>query len=104
MADATGGPVHRYEGTGIKWTSSPKSVRLIQWVNDAGDINNTNADLVVVVDGTTLTFKIDKHNTDASVDENDVVAWQAGPFNPGLVINNFSITTMDAGQIHVWIS
>jgi hypothetical protein len=104
MADATNSGVHRYEGAGVKWSGgSPRSVRLIQWVQDAGDINHTNADLVIVVNGTALTFKFNPHDTAATQDDGNVVIYQAGPFNPGYMVNNFEITTIDAGHVHVWV-
>ena len=86
------------------WSSGTKQVRLIQWINDAGDINVTNADLVFTVNTTDITLKIDKHDTAASQDDNDVIAYQAGPFNPGIGVTNFTLTTLDAGVLHIWLS
>jgi len=104
MANQTTGNPMVLDTAATIWASGTKKVRLIQWINDAGDINNTNADLIFTINTTTITLKIDKHDTDASVDENDVIAYQAGPFNPGIGITNFVLTTLDAGVLHVWLS
>jgi hypothetical protein len=104
MANQTTGNPMVLDTAETIWTGQNKSVRLIQWINDAGDINNTNADLVFTINTTEITLKIDKHDTDASVDENDVIAYQAGPFNPGIGVTNLVLTTIDAGVLHVWLS
>jgi len=104
MANQTSGNLMVLDTVGTIWSDGTKSIRLIQWINDAGDVNNTNADCVFSIDQTTVTLKIDKHDTDASVDENDVVEYQAGPFNPGIPVHSFVLTTLDAGVVHIWIS
>jgi hypothetical protein len=78
-------------------------VILIQWVDDAGDIVNGST-LGVIVDGTTLSFTVNAHDTAASQDNAGVVFWQAGPFARPLVINTFEISDMAEGHMHVWVA
>ena len=89
---------------GSIWTTGTKNVRLIQWVQDNADVDVTLADCEFSVDQTAVTLKIDRHDTAASADENDVIKYQAGPFNPGIPVHSFVLTTLDAGVIHIWVT
>lgn len=104
MANQTTGNPMVLDTAGTIWAGPNKSVRLIQWINDAGDIVAATNDCVFTVNTSTITLKVDKHDTAASQDDNDVIAYQAGPFNPGIGVTNFVLTTLDAGVIHIWLS
>ena len=104
MANQTTGNPMVLDTTGTIWSSGNKSVRLIQWINDAKDIIEATNDCVFTVNTSVITLKVDKHDTAASQDDNDVIAYQAGPFNPGIGVTNFVLTTLDAGVIHIWLS
>jgi hypothetical protein len=75
-------------------------ILLIQWVEDAGDIGNDD-DLVMVVNGVTITIKPQRHETPASVDGGGVVYEAA--FSRPFVARDFSVTTIDHGALLVWL-
>lgn len=98
----TSNPIHA-EGTGTLWdssTSTPKSLRLVQWVDDNGDIIDDST-LVLTINGVALTAKL---QLAADISNYGVVVWQIGPFNPGISVTSFIITTMATGHLHVWIT
>jgi len=81
------------------WTKTPTKVRLIQWVDDNGDIIHDST-LVLTLNGVALTMKVQPVNDELGF---GAVVWEAGPFNPGVEIHSFVITTMGTGRLHVWI-
>jgi len=102
----TGNPIHA-DSAGTLWTSQkgdsaysyPKKVRLIQWIDDNGDLVHDST-LVLTINGVALTAKIQPVNDQLGF---GAVAWQIGPFNPGIPIHTFIVTTMGTGHLHVWI-
>jgi len=73
-------------------------IRLVQWVDDAGDIVDGST-LVLTVDGCALTVLYQM-----VADKNpNIVVWQIGPFNPGMLISSFVVTTMATGHLHIWL-
>ena len=97
----TSNPIH-CDAAGTLWTTSvpPKSVRLIQWIDDNGDLVHDST-LVLTINGVALTAKIQPLNDNLAF---GAVAWQIGPFNPGISISSFVITTMGTGHLHVWLN
>lgn len=81
------------------WNGENRNVRLVQWIDDAGDVDDTNT-LVMTINATVITFYMDMGT---AAERNDAVAWQAGPFSPGIPVNNLVLTTLDGGVVHVWI-
>lgn len=73
-------------------------VRLIQWLDDAGDIDDGDI-MVLEINGITLTCTVSK-TTD--VGWQAPVAWQIGPFNPGIPMRDIK-ATIDTGVIHIWV-
>ena len=74
-----------------------RRVNLIQWVDDNADIAN-NDDLVLALNGVSITVKPQRHNTADSVDGGGVV-YQIGPFSPGIRVSSLTITTIDHGSL-----
>jgi len=79
-------------------TTETVNLRLFQWVDDAGDVADTNS-CVVVINGTTLTAVVQKPS---DVGDHNVVLWQIGPFNPGIPVKGINVSTLDKGGAHVW--
>lgn len=80
------------------WTAA-RFVRLIQLVDDNGDIVHDTT-WVITVNGATLTVKIQPVNDQIAF---GAVAWQIGPFNPGMKVHTFVVDTAGAGNLHVWL-
>lgn len=80
------------------WTAA-RYVRLIQLVDNNGDIIHDTT-WVITVNGATLTIKIQPVNDQVAF---GAVAWQIGPFNPGMLIHTFVVGTAGAGNLHVWL-
>ena len=74
-------------------------IKLIQWVDDNADIAD-NDDLVLTINGQTVTIKYQK-TTD--VGSAGAVYYQAGPFNPPFIADSFVATTIDAGNVLIWL-
>ena len=91
--------IMRIEGAETVWEKTPKYVRLIQWVDDNGDIADDST-LVISLNGVSLTTKL---QLEADISNYGVVVWQMGPFNPGVAISDFIVTTMATGHLHIWI-
>lgn len=81
------------------WTESPKYVKLIQWVDDVGDMTD-NDDCILTINGVALTGRIQRPT---DVGFSHTVKWQIGPFNPGIPVSTFIVTTIDSGVIHIWL-
>lgn len=89
-------------------TTELVKLRLVQWVDDAEDIADSD-DIVFSINGQTLTAKIQIGTTAGgsaveSVTPNvgNVVVWQIGPFNPGIWVRGIVTTTIDHGALHFW--
>jgi len=82
--------------------SGMTTIRQIQWVDDNADIVDGD-DLVLSINGTAITIKVQMHDTAASRDPGTVVYYEAGPFNPGIAVEDFTVTTIDHGSLIVWI-
>lgn len=78
------------------WTNTNRKIRMIQWVDDNNDIADGD-DLVITINGVTLTFKIQITDNTA----NNLSFWTLGPFNPGMVTHQFGVTTIDHGALLV---
>ena len=98
MANSTKSNPYVCDSTGAVITK-PTTVREIQWVDDDGDIVHDST-LTLVVNGETLTFKIQPVNDQLGF---GAVAWRAGPFNPGIMISDLTISAMAQGHLHIWI-
>ena len=94
----TGNP-WRVEGAETLWVKTPTRVRLIQWVDDNGDIVHDST-AVLTINGVALTVKVQPLNDQVAF---GAVVWQIGPFNPGMLISDFVVTTLGTGHLHVWI-
>lgn len=99
MADQLTSNPYRVEAAATLWTKTPKYVRLIQWVDDNGDIIDDST-AVLTINGVALTVKL---QLAANVSNYGVVVWQMGPFNPGICISDFVVTTLGTGHLHVWL-
>lgn len=99
MANSTDSNPMRMEAAGTLWTKTPKYVRLIQWVDDNGDLVHDST-AVLTINGVTLTVKIQPVADSLGF---GAVAWQLGPFNPGICISDFVATTLGTGHLHVWL-
>ena len=75
-----------------------RKIRLIQWIDDASDIADGD-DLVIVLGGTTITFKV---TITSDIGEQALVKFQTGPFNPGYAVDGYSVTTIDHGVLYIW--
>ena len=100
MANQTDSNPIRMEAAGTVWTGKVKNVRLIQWVDDNADLVD-NSTLVLNINGVALTVVI---QLDADfVSWNGAVVWEIGPFNPGVSVSDFIVTTMATGELHIWV-
>ncbi len=98
-----------YVDTAATIWSGDKMVRLIQWIDDAGDIADDD-DLSITINGVTIAAKIQIATTqggspveDVSPNVGNVCVWEMGPFNPGIWINNFIVNTIDHGVLLIWV-
>ena len=82
------------------WTKTPKAVRLIQWVDDNADIPDDGT-ITLTINGVALVMKVQRVTAPPS--DGIGVVWQMGPFNPGIIISDFIVTTMATGNLHVWL-
>ena len=79
---------------GTLWSNSVKYVRQVQWLDDGADIADDD-DIVLVINGATITGKIQLTvNT-----VNNLCVWEFGPFNPGVPVDSFIVTTIDHGLL-----
>ena len=101
MADQTDSNPIRMEAAGTPWSGKTKGVRLIQWIDDNGDIANDST-LVLNINGVALTAKIQIDATLSALA--GAVVWEMGPFNPGIPVSDFIVTTMGTGHLHIWIT
>lgn len=93
--DLTGNPMWIDTAATI-WASGNRRIRMIQWVDDANDIADAD-DLVISINGVTLTFKIQITDNTA----NNLSFWTFGPFDVGIPAHSFVVTTIDHGALLV---
>ena len=98
MAIQTDSNPLRYDTTtGASWTGV-KFVRQIQWVDLNEDITDSD-ELVMTINGVTVQCELQvTANT-----VNNAVVWNIGPFNPGIPVKDFAVTTLDSGVVYVWV-
>lgn len=97
MANAlTGNPI-RIESAAAIWTKN-KYVQLIQWIDSAADITDDD-DIVLAINGVVITGKIQVTNNTM----NNLVAWEMR-FDPPMRIESFTVTTIDGGNLIVWLA
>ena len=89
----------RMEAAGTVWNKENRKVRLVQWVDDNGDLVHDST-AVLTINGCALTVKIQPLNDALGF---GAVAWQLGPFNPGIAIDSFVVTTLGTGHLHIWL-
>jgi hypothetical protein len=100
MADLlTSNPLRAETTATTLWNKGTKSVRLIQWIDDAADIVHDST-LTLTINGVALVVKIQPLNDALGF---GAVAWEIGPFSPGIPVSDFAVTTMAHGHVHVWI-
>lgn len=97
MANITAGNPIIVDTAATIWTDT-RNVVLMQWVDDANDIADGD-DLQLGFNGTDITIKLQITDNTA----NNAVFWQAGPFSSGIPVNNFVVTTIDHGELHIWL-
>ncbi len=73
-------------------------VQLIQWVDSEGVVAD-NDDLVMNFNGRDITVKAQR----ASSPDIGAVIYQMGPFDDGVPVTDFKITTLDAGSVLLWV-
>lgn len=100
MASQTDSNPIRMEGAATVWNDNVRKVRLIQWVDDNADLAD-NSSLVLNINGVALTVVIQLDADDVSW--KGAVAWQIGPFSPGIPVSDFVVTTMGTGHLHIWV-
>ena len=93
MANAGTGNVLVLDSTGTIWSNSTKFVRMIQWVDDNGDIVDDST-LVVAINGVSITVK---YQMAANV--SNIIVWQLGPFYPGIPVDSLAITIAQGNLI-----
>ena len=98
MANSINTNPMRMEAAGTAWTGKTKRVRLVQWVDNAGDIVDEST-AVLTINGCALTTKL---QLEANISNYGVVVWQLGPFSPGIAVNSFVVTTLGTGELHIW--
>ncbi len=99
MADQlTSNPLRAETTATSLWSKGIKRVRLIQWIDDAGDIVHDST-LTLTINGVALVVKIQPLNDALGC---GAVAWEIGPFSPGIPVSDFTVTTMAHGHLHIW--
>lgn len=97
MANSTAGNPKTFDTAGATSAiTKPFRCQLIQWIDDAADIADDD-DLVFVVNGATVTQKV---QLTANAVANTVLYEASFPL--GILINSFSITTIDHGLLVLW--
>ena len=77
------------------------NIRQIQWVDLNEDIVDSD-ELIMEINGVTVQCEIQIDGDDLSLGQG-AVAWSIGPFNPGINVKNFQVTTIESGVVYVWI-
>lgn len=76
--------------------SGIKYVKLVQWIDDAGDIAADDI-LIITVNGATITAKVAAIDTTVSTTH-----WQFGPFDKGVPWSNVG-ATVPHGLLVIWL-
>lgn len=84
-------------GTATVVTDQIINLRLIQWIDDAVDIEN-DSECDITVNGVTLHSQIQMKADELS----NVVAWEIGPFNPGIPVKGLTVATLTHGAVQIW--
>ena len=98
ITDNTVSNIHVVSAAATAWENTIKYVRLIQWVDDAGDIADDST-LVININNVTLTTKL---QLAANISNYGVVVWQIGPFNPGIPVHTLKSVTQGTGIVHIY--
>ena len=72
-------------------------VLLIQWIDEAADIADDD-DLNITINQTAIAAKIALTANEIG----NIAVWTIGPFNPGLMVNNLVVTTIDNGALLIF--
>lgn len=90
------------------WSTGVRYVREIQWIDDAADIADSD-DLNITINGAVIAAAIQVGTTgggtpveNVSPNVGNLCVWRVGPFNPGIPVDNFVITTIDHGSLLIW--
>lgn len=86
------------ESAAAAWTGL-KYVREVQWVDDNADIAD-NDELQITVNGATINIKVQKPS---DVGHQDPIVWRLGPFSPGIPMTDFTVDTIDHGDLLIFI-
>ena len=104
----TGNPMTVDTAATLWSTGAPKYVQLIQWIDDAADIAD-NDDLLLVINGVTITAKIQIATTggvspveNVSPNVGNVCVWEMS-FSKSIPISKFVVTTIDHGLLVIWL-
>ena len=84
------------------WTDTNKSILLMQWVDDNADIA-AGDELAMTINGVSVDCKTNFHDTAASIDLNNVVIWQIGPFAQGFPVKSLVVDTISHGVLYIWL-
>ena len=57
----------------------------------------------LALSGVSVDCKTNFHDTAGSIDLNNVVIWQIGPFANGFPIQSFVVDTISHGVLYVWL-
>jgi hypothetical protein len=91
------------------WSDKAYNVREIQWIDDAADMAD-NDDLNITINDATIAAKIQVATTgggtpveNVSPNVGNICVWRIGPFNPGIPVSTFIVTTIDKGALLVFL-
>ena len=79
--------------------SAPVRIRQIQWIDDNGDLVHDST-LTLTINDVSFSVKIQPLNDQLAFGG---VAYQAGPFNPGVPVSVFAVGAMATGNLLVWL-
>lgn len=80
----------------VAWSTGVKSIRMIQWLDDAADIADGDT-LAVIINDATISMVIQVTDNTA----NNAAFWTFGPFNPGIPVSYFEVVTLGHGVLSV---
>ena len=78
------------------WSGKNRNVRLIQWIDLNEDITDSDA-LVISLNGQVITGEIQVTDNTA----NNLAFWTFGPFDHGIGVTEFIVTTIEGGALIV---
>ena len=97
--NVTGNPI-TVDTTDTTLWSGTKTVRQIQWVNDADDIGDASS-LVITTSGGATPVTITIAVLDVSAYPTSI-QWECGPFNPGIPMTDIGVT-ISHGLLLIWL-